>query len=179
MGSLLKIAVTGPESTGKSWLTARLAAHFRAPAVPEFARLYIDLLDRAYRQEDIVRIARGQLALEMTLEAAATQWLFCDTEALVTKIWSLHKYGSCDPFILETIQTRSYDLYLLCDVDLPWVPDKQREHPHLRRHFFSWYERELQEQGFPYQVIRGEQEKRLQAAIQAVNELLASIPSNS
>lgn len=171
MESLLKIAVTGPESTGKSWLTARLAAHFRAPAVPEFARLYIDLLDRAYRQEDIVRIARGQLALEMILEAAATQWLFCDTEALVTKIWSLHKYGSCDPFILETIETRSYDLYLLCDVDLPWVPDKQREHPHLRRHFFSWYERELQEQGFPYRVIRGEQEKRLQAAIQAVNEL--------
>lgn len=166
-----KIAVTGPESTGKSLLASQLANHYNTLCVPEFARAYIDSLDRPYEQSDIVEIAKGQLRAEKKMEARANRYLFCDTELIITKVWSLHKYGNCDPFIMEKILDKRYDLYLLCDLDLPWVQDPQREHPHLRKYFFDWYKRELDEYGFPYEVIRGMGQERLERAVAVIDRL--------
>lgn len=169
-----KIAITGPESTGKSWLAIQLAEHYRTVYVPEFARGYIDKLDRDYTQQDILEIARGQLALEQERVSSTRNYLFCDTELIVTKIWSLHKYGVCDPYILKHILSNKYDLFLLCDVDLPWEQDPQREHPHLRDWFFDWYQRELEEYGFPYGIIRGMGQQRLERAIAIIDSTLTA-----
>ncbi len=170
-----KIAITGPESTGKSRLCEELAMHYGDVCVPEYARRYIDRLDRPYVQEDILAIARGQLRREREAARRARRILFCDTELIVTKIWSLHKYGRCDPFILEQIPANRYDLFLLCQTDLPWEEDRQREHPHLRDYFFDWYRRELQEYGFPYVVIHGKESQRLSAAIEAIDQAFPSV----
>lgn len=174
MTTIKKVAVTGPESTGKSFLCRELAAHYNTAYVPEYAREYLDNLDREYGEDDILEIARGQLDQEhiMASELLARPirpLLFCDTEFLVTKIWSLHKFNACHPWILRQIEKNNYDLYLLCDIDLPWEPDPQREHPHLRQYFYDWYHNELQSYGFKYAIIRGQKQDRVKNAIEVVN----------
>ncbi|MFN3556745.1 MAG: AAA family ATPase [Bacteroidales bacterium] len=172
MKKTLRIAITGPESTGKSMLCQQLAAQLGQVWVPEYARDYIDGLNRDYNQQDILAIAKGQLALEEESARLSPRILFCDTDLLVTKIWSLHKYGNCDPWILEQIQLHRYDFYLLCNVDLPWEYDKQREHPHLREFFFEWYQRELQQYGFAHGIVSGHGDQRLQRALNLIEHLI-------
>ncbi|WP_210486492.1 AAA family ATPase [Rufibacter aurantiacus] len=169
---MVKIAITGPESTGKSTLSAQLAQHYNAPWVPEYARTYLDQLERPYTAPDLEAIARGQLALWQAEEAKNPELLFLDTELLVLKIWSEHSYDICSSFILENLRRQNVDLYLLLDIDLPWTPDPQREHPHLRQFFHDWYKRELDQMGVPYVEISGSAEERLQNAIKAVDKVL-------
>jgi NadR type nicotinamide-nucleotide adenylyltransferase len=165
MNEVLKIAITGPESTGKSELAEKLAAHYDTLWVPEYAREYIDLLDRPYTREDILEIAKGQLRNENLLAGKASGLFFCDTELIVTKIWSEVKYGTCDPWILEKIAENKYDLFLLCNIDLPWEYDPQREHPHMRSKLFELYRNELETRSFRYFIVSGTGTKRLMNAV--------------
>lgn len=170
--SISKVAITGPESTGKSTIAKALAAHFHTSWVPEYARDYIKKLDNSYRKEDLLKIAAGQLALEGEQAKSANSPLFCDTDLLVIKIWYEYKYGVVDPFIIEQYQQTHYDLYLLMDIDLPWHYDPQREHPEKRRFFFEWFERELIRKKANYVIVHGSHEERLQNAIINVNQML-------
>jgi NadR type nicotinamide-nucleotide adenylyltransferase len=167
---IIKIAITGPESTGKSLLSERLAAHYRTLWVPEYARVYIDRLNRPYTRDDILKIARGQLRSEHRLQRDVSRFLFCDTELIVTKIWSEFKYGTCDPWILEQIEKNRYDLYLLCYIDLPWEDDPQREHPHLREELFNLYLQEMTERNLPFRVISGKGPQRLKRSVAIIDE---------
>jgi len=170
--TLNRISITGPESTGKSWLAEQLAAHYHTIWVPEVAREYLLNLGRAYDFEDIVEIARAQLELENKLAGKAGSILFCDTDLLVPKVWSHFKYGKCDPWIEEMAKNHRYDLYLLCNIDLPWEDDPLREHPDRRKELFDFYLRELNELQTPYMIISGTGEERLRKAISAVDETL-------
>jgi NadR type nicotinamide-nucleotide adenylyltransferase len=174
MKSILKIAVTGPESTGKSLLTEELAEHYHTVFVPEYARGYIDRLDRPYNREDILKIAKGQINEEDRWIKQATRMLFCDTELIVTKIWSDVKYGMCDPWILKKIEENNYDLFLLCNIDLPWKEDPQREHPHMREKLFNLYQNELTERGFPFKVVSGSGKERLMNALGFIETVLVN-----
>ena len=160
-----RIAVIGPESTGKSELSQQLARELDTEWVPEYARFYIDRLDRPYEQTDLLEIAKGQLAWEDDKASYANQYLICDTNLIVIKVWSDHKYGNTDEWIEKEIKEREYDFYLLMDIDIPWRPDPQREHPKLRKHFFEVYENYLKEQGLPYAVVSGIEGDRLKSAI--------------
>jgi len=166
---LKRIAITGPESTGKSMLAEQLAAHYGTLWVPEYAREYLNGLNRPYEFDDLAKIARGQLAHENRLARQAGKYLFCDTELLVIKIWSLYKYHRCDPWILEELGSHPYDLYLLCDIDLPWVEDPLREHPALRKYFFDWFCRELEQMKAPFRVVSGPGPDRLQNALSIID----------
>ncbi|MCX6245428.1 MAG: ATP-binding protein [Bacteroidetes bacterium] len=172
MNKLLRIAITGPESTGKSMLTEELADHYHTVWVPEYAREYIDRLDRPYNQDDILEIAKGQIRNENLFAGKANRILFCDTELIVTKIWSEVKYGICDPWILEGIGKNKYDLFLLCNTDLPWEADPQREHPHMREKLFELYRKELADRGFPYDIVSGIGPDRLKNAIRFVEKVI-------
>ncbi|AMM51450.1 ATPase [Rufibacter sp. DG15C] len=167
-----KIAITGPESTGKSTLAAHLAAHFQAPWVPEYARHYIAELTRPYLAHDLDQILKGQLHRWKAAEASNPHLLILDTEALVMKIWSEHAYGQASSYILQELDKQQIDLYLLLNVDLPWEPDPQREHPHLRQYFYEWYKRELQQRNAPFVEISGTHHARFQAAVHAVEQIL-------
>lgn len=155
-----RIAITGPESTGKSALAEWLAGRYGTAWVPEYAREYLDRIHRPYGEADILAIARGQVAAEEALAPRARTYLFCDTEAIVTKIWSEVKYGRCHPWITDRIATRPYDLYLLCDIDLPWEYDPLREHPDRRSYLFDLYHKELKERNLPFAVVSGSGETR-------------------
>lgn len=169
-GGLRRIAIVGPESTGKSSLAAQLAAHYGEPWVAEYARAYLEGLGRPYRQDDLLHIAQGQLALEAAAAAQARHYLFCDTNLLVIQIWSEFVYGACHPWIRENRGLERYALHLLTDIDLPWEPDPLREHPHRREELLALYRQALDASGCPYRLIRGQQEARLAAALRALEE---------
>ncbi len=168
-----RIAITGPESTGKSWLAEKLAERYQTAWVPEYAREYLAEINRPYVREDILIIAAGQLDQETKAMKAASGFLFCDTELLVAKIWSEVKYDFCDPWILNKLETHVYDLYLLCNIDLPWEYDPLREHPDRRQFLFDLYYNELTKRKFPFSVVSGTGNARLQIAVNMIEELIA------
>ena len=168
MSKLRKIAIIGPESTGKSELCQHLAFHYQTEWVPEFARFYLDRLDRPYEQHDLKAIAEAQLQWEDDKAEYANRYLFCDTNLIVIKIWSDHKYGSTDPWIAEQLQDRAYDFYLLNNIDIPWTPDPQREHPTLRKHFFEVYRSYLIDHNLPFSIVSGIEGDRKKSAVDAI-----------
>jgi len=151
-------------------LAEQLAAHYKTAWVPEVARDFLDKLGRTYIFEDIALIARQQLELENQLVKNAEKYLFCDTDMLVTKIWSEFRYGKCDPWIFDQAEHHIYDLYLLCDIDLPWEYDPLREHPEQREELFRIYKTALENMNVRFKVISGIGEARLKQAILAIEE---------
>lgn len=176
--SVRKIVIIGPESTGKSSLCKQLADHYNTIWCPEYAREYLEENGNHYQFKDLVDIAKGQIRIEeQSLQAARNQQLpalFIDTDLYVIKVWSEFVFGKCDPFILEKITERTYDLYLLCNTDLPWQPDSLREYPDLKtRHvLFHMYKDILVNQRVPWAEISGNHEYRFTLAVQAVESLL-------
>jgi NadR type nicotinamide-nucleotide adenylyltransferase len=168
---LRKIAITGPESTGKSMLAQQLADRFRTVWVPEFARVYLLQTEGNYNYDDILKIARGQKRSEEALSDIARKIMFSDTELLVTKIWCDVKYKKCHPWILENIEKQDYDLYLLMDIDLPWVHDPLREHPDERKYLFDLYRNELEARKLNYRIVSGLDDKRFKNAVGFVEEI--------
>ena len=176
---MLRVSLTGPESTGKSSLAAQLAAHYGTSFAPEFAREYLARSGPHYTPDDLEEIARGQLAAEAEAVARAHHnVVFFDSDLLVIKIWAEHSFGSCPEWILRTIDKQQYDLALLMGVDLPWEPDPLREHPHLRQHFYDLYRRELSGRMSNFAEISGSGDRRFAQARFLVDELLhtAALP---
>ena len=168
-----RILILGPESTGKSTLAEDLANHFGEPWVPEFAREYLEKLGRPYEFEDLAEIGKGQVFQEDQLAQKANKFLFCDTDLRVIHIWSEHRFGKTDPWVLEEIQRRTYDLILLTDTDLPWEPDPLREHPdpEMRSYFFTEYLELAKRSGFPWKIIHGDRKSRLFLSLGALESL--------
>jgi len=192
---LHKIVIIGPESTGKSTLCELLAQHYHTEWCPEFAREYLLTNGTQYSFDDLLTIAKGQLAMEdeytMMMESRWTNaggrnlnpytlsssvsnpMLFIDTDMYVMKVWCEYVFGKCHQFILDQIVQRRYDLYLLCNTDLPWVKDELREYPDeaTRVELFHIYKDLLVNQQVPWAEISGNDEKRLEKAIAAVEKL--------
>ena len=160
-----RIALIGPESTGKTTLCKQLAAHFKTRFVPEYARAFLEGNGPKISFDQLLHIAKSQLAHEDVIAYQATGTLFCDTEMINIKVWSEFEFGRCDPWIEEQVHNRPYDLYLLTKPDIPWVVDSLRKLPHKRAELFQVYESLLKKLGRPYFVILGQGPKRLKSAI--------------
>jgi NadR type nicotinamide-nucleotide adenylyltransferase len=164
------ISITGPESTGKSSLATALANHYNTVWVEEYAREYLSEIGRPYEFGDIVKIAKGQLLRENHKKEEAAKFLFCDTDMLVCKIWSEFRYGRSDPWIRKMVENHRYDLYLLCDIDLPWEEDPLREHPHRRKELFDLYIYDLKRLKLPFELVSGHGKCRLDNAISIIDK---------
>jgi NadR type nicotinamide-nucleotide adenylyltransferase len=183
---LKKIVAIGPESTGKSMLCEQLAQHYGTSWCPEYAREYLVKHGTSYSYADLLTIAKGQVALEEEYIQLATtssglqdpspsRPLFIDTDMYVMKVWCEFVFGNCHRFILDQIVERKYDLYLLCNIDLPWLKDELREYPDLepRRQLYRIYKDSMINQAVPWVDISGGYDERLQKAILAVDDLMA------
>jgi NadR type nicotinamide-nucleotide adenylyltransferase len=180
-----KIVVIGPESTGKSTLCEQLAKHYKTLWCPEYARAYLLKHGNKYNYDDLLTIAEGQVELEdeyigkMNMPDSRftihdSRPLFIDTDMYVMKVWSEFVFGKCHPYILDQVKERKYDLYLLCNTDLPWVKDELREYPDLetRQKLYLIYKDIMIHQQVPWVEISGNNENRLLNAITAVDRLL-------
>lgn len=172
-----KIVVIGPESTGKSTLCEQLAAHYKTNWCPEFAREYLTQHGTDYTYDDLLKIAMGQLELEDALLSEAKNDLyFIDTDMYVMKVWCEVAFEACHPWILKQIAKRYYDLYFLCNVDLPWTPDELREYPDLdmRKKLFKMYKDIMVNSGAKWVEISGSHNERLQTAVSVINTLISA-----
>ncbi len=180
-----KIVIIGPESTGKSTLCKQLAAHYNTIWVEEYAREYLLKNGTNYSFENLLDIAKGQVGEEELGVARCSlaernapeqrttyneQLLFIDTDMYVMKVWCEFVFEKCHHWILNRIAERQYDLYLFCNIDLPWVKDELREYPDLisRQRLYNHYKDILTNQNVPWVDISGSYEERLEKAILAV-----------
>lgn len=175
MRKLVRIAITGPESTAKSTLAQALADYFGGTFYPEYAREYFQTHSTEYNYNDLEQIARKQIQQYHESEEGESEVVFFDTWLIITKIWFQWAYQS-EPTWLETeITNLPIDLYLLCLPDIPWEPDPLREHGGEERlQLFAAYKSELFRRDLKFVEIGGLGEQRVQNAIQAVKSLLCS-----
>lgn len=167
-----RICLHGPESTGKSTLGTRLAAHLGCEVVPEYGRAYCDAHGTDIDMAELVHIAEKQDAMNRAAAARASElgaaYVLFDTDPLITAVWAEMMFGTRDPWFDGF--TGYADLYLLLDIDLPFIDDGLRVYakPDERRRFFELCKAELDNRGVRYALITGEGEARFQTALAAI-----------
>jgi NadR type nicotinamide-nucleotide adenylyltransferase len=170
---MIRVVVTGSECTGKTTLARSLGEHYRVPVVPEYARRFVAAKGGAPAPRDVAAIARGQLALEDSTAAAADLLLIQDTDLLSTVVYGRHYFKQCPRWIEEALGRRGADLYLLADIDVPWVPDgDQRDRGDRREEMHDLFRRALLERNLPFVSVRGSRAERLRLAVAAIDRLL-------
>lgn len=184
MKPIQKIVVLGPESTGKSTLCAALAEHYQTTWTPEYARQFLSEQGSKYTYDNLLTIAKGQITNEEKAIESLYQKnndnekksnkLIVDTDMYVMKVWCEYVFNNCHPYILEQINERNYDLYLLCDIDLPWTADEMREYPDEgpRIELFTIYKELLMNQKTPWAIVSGSGGQRTENAIQIIEQYL-------
>lgn len=168
-----RVALVGPESCGKSYLAQQLARHFDTVFVEEYGRTYCEKHGMDSTELDFAHVAGGQLYREDEMALDANRLLFCDTELIVTQVWSeVYFKGKCQPWIYWANHFRRYDLYLLCAPDIPWVSDGLREFEDQREWMFERLKEELEARGLLIRVVQGNFSERTAIAVRAVDQLL-------
>jgi nicotinamide riboside kinase len=176
---IIKIAVFGPESTGKTTLATQLAEYYKTVWVPEFARDYLqEKLDSGRGIcdiDDMLPIAYGQTKLENQSALVANKYLFCDTNLLVTKVFSELYYNFCDSLLDKAARSHQYDLFFLTDIDVPWEDDGLRDSPDGRESVFEVFKQSLIDNKKPFITISGNKEVRLKKAVAIIEELTTAL----
>lgn len=168
----IKIVLTGAESTGKTWLSRQLAAHFRALWLPEYAREYTEKLNRPYTYQDVEYIARKQVELERQISQNSKKIVFLDTDLIITKVWFLELYGKYPQWIDAFLNHKKDRVYLLCSNEIEWRADPVRENPDNRDYLLKRYEQEIENYSLTCRHVRGLANLRLENAIKIVEKLI-------
>jgi nicotinamide riboside kinase len=176
---IIKIAIFGPESTGKTTLATQLAEYYKTVWVPEFARDYLqEKLDSGRGIcdiDDMLPIAYGQTKLENESALIANKYLFCDTNLLVTKVFSELYYNFCDSLLDKAARAHQYDLFFLTDIDVPWEDDGLRDSPDGRETVFEVFKQSLIDNKKPFITISGDKETRLKKAVTIIEDLTMAL----
>jgi len=173
----LKAVLFGPESTGKTTLARRLAAHYDTEWVEEYMREYLqkkwDEQKQICAPKDLIPIAIGQMKEENRLSKTANKVLFCDTNLLELKVYSEAYYDDfVDAQLLKHALNNWYDVYFLTNIDTPWEQDDLRDKPHDREGMFKKFKSTLQLYGLPFVILEGSEEERFRKAVSVIDELL-------
>lgn len=159
---LVKLAIVGPESSGKTSLAQALAAEWNEPFVEEYAREYLETIGRNYNQDDLLEIAKGQLDREYVAAEKANHFLICDTNTLVIKIWAEVRFGRAQNWIERQFLEKPYQLYILCGHEnIEWEEDELREHPDERAMLYDLYKKALVRAGKQFIEVDGTNEERM------------------
>lgn len=173
MAQITRICLTGPESTGKSVLADRLAAHYDTVRVEEFSRDYAEARDGRLTYDDVETIARGQVALEEAATPHARRLIILDTDVLSSIVYSSYCYGGRVPaFATRRAKSHLADLYLLMDVDVPFVPDRVRSSVEHRQSLYREFRATLERFGANHVVVSGGWEERYAKAVAAIDDMV-------
>ena len=163
---MIKIAVTGSESTGKSSICQIYSEKHKALIVPEFARTWLESKPNSrYSFEDVEWMAQEQLRLQSEALQSAFKLVVCDTDLLVYRVWMDVVFGKCPKWIEEESERNAFDYTFLMDIDLAWESDPLREHPHLREELFFRYLNALEKTKRPFGIVRGKLEERFENSL--------------
>jgi NadR type nicotinamide-nucleotide adenylyltransferase len=173
---MIRVVLTGSESTGKTTLAWRLAQHYAAEYVPEFVRAYAAKKNGVLSFPDHGPIAHGQMAVEDKHIARAEGLLIQDTDLLSTVVYCDHYFGQCPAWIVDAAASRRPDLYLLCEIDIPWLPDGIRDRGHMREEMQQLFRDAVTQSGVATTVITGEGDARFERATEAIDALLLATP---
>ncbi len=168
---LVKLAIVGPECTGKTTLAEELSQHWNEPYVPEYAREYLEDLGRNYNHDDILEIAKGQLEREYAIAEKADHFLICDTNTLVTKIWAEVRFGRAQNWIERQFLEKPYQLYILCGHDIPWEEDPLRENEDDREELYDLYKKALVKAGKRFVEVNGTVEERKEKVLKTLKRM--------
>lgn len=172
MDSLKKIIITGPESTGKSWLTKKLGEHFKVPFADEYARHYLEENGPNYDFDALEKIIKGHKSHQLKAIQKAENLVFLDTDLLNFKIWEELVFQKTHDFLEKEIEKEDDHLYLLTYPDIPWEKDPLRENPDNRLELFELHLDLIKQHGRPYQVVKGEYNTRFINALKDAEKLL-------
>lgn len=172
----IKVVLYGPESTGKTTLAKQLAAHYNTKWVPEYMREYLEekweAEQKTITRDDLLPIAKGQMALENKATEKANKLLFCDTNLLEIQVYSEYYYnGYCPSEIKKATEENHYHHYFLTYIDVPWEADKLRDRPNDRLKMFTIFEAELRKRQLPYTILKGSVEQRMKTALKTIENL--------
>jgi NadR type nicotinamide-nucleotide adenylyltransferase len=174
---MIRVVLTGSESTGKTTLAGRLATYYDAELVPEFVRGFAESKGSAIELSDHGPIARGQMALEDEhMARAGGRMVVQDTDLLSTVVYCEHYFGSCPRWIAQSAAARAPDLYLLCEIDLDWVADEVRDRGHMREEMQQLFRDAVLASGAATAVITGKGDERFERAVDAVDALRLTRP---
>ena len=163
---MLRIAITGPESSGKTTLAKALSEHYAVSYIPEFARTYLEETEGKYEQSDLDTIAQGQLK---SLVSSKDNIVICDTDFSVLEIWSEYKYKNTSELIKKLVRKELFDLHILCSPDIPWEEDSLRENQNSREELFELYKESLNRYNKNFIVVNGSAKNRLEKSLQAID----------
>jgi NadR type nicotinamide-nucleotide adenylyltransferase len=166
---MIRIAITGPESSGKTTLCRSLSEHFNVAFIPEFARTYLEKTNGEYNQSDLDQMAQEQLKNILSSHNTIN---ICDSDFSVLEIWSHYKYGNVSDFIRELVKKELFDLHILCTPDIPWEEDSLRENPDTRNQLFELYKESLNKYTKNFIIVSGEHKNRVTKSVQAIELLL-------
>ncbi|MEN8198616.1 MAG: ATP-binding protein [Thermodesulfobacteriota bacterium] len=170
---ILRVIISGAESSGKSTITRHLAKLFDLPYALEFARFYLEEHGPQYDLELLKKMGRLHLDYQRERVVPDAPMGIFDTDLINYKIWAEKVFGSCPPEILAGMEGEKDHLYLLCEPDLVWEPDPLRENPYDRQELFQHHVDEVVRLGRPYELVNGSGRARLENAEAAFRRLLA------
>lgn len=169
------IGITGPESTGKTKLTLDLAGIFNGIVVPEYARAYVERLNRPYNYQDIINIADFQIKERKKYFPERKNWIFFDTDLIITLVWLDKVFRTYPSYIETNLLKNKVDFYLLCNTDLEWEPDPVRENGGKKREqLYLEYKNRLEYYNFNYAEVKGSGEERLTSAITGLKKFFGN-----
>jgi len=172
---VVRVVLTGSESTGKSTLAADVARHYGVTLVPEFVRAFAEQKGAPIDFSDHGAIARGQMALEDAAMAGAPRLIIQDTDLLSTVVYCQHYFGRCPPWIEETAAARRPSLYLLCATDVAWVADGVRDRGHMRDEMQQLFADAVRASGARFVEVAGDAARRLRDATNAIDGIVATL----
>lgn len=168
---ITRVAFVGAPSTGKTTIAARLAAGYGTSWMPEYGREYWEThqVDRRLTMDQLVEIAEGHLDREEQLIGEAREYLFIDTNALTTYMFSLYYHGRAAPRLIELAQqaTSRYDLVFLCGDEIPYADTWDRSGDVFRHAFQRQIMADLLQRRIPYIPLKGTVAERV-ATVQQV-----------
>ena len=166
------IVITGAESTGKTTLTELLASHYNVPYIPEIARDYVERLDHKYNYQDVEEIATKQVKQLSELQKKGHPLIFVDTWLFITKVWFEEVFNKTPQWLSSAIKKTDIQLFLVCDIDLPWVYDPVRENGgEMRRKLHEKYIKNIEQFDFEYALVSGKNKLRFQNALKIMQHL--------
>ena len=171
-----RICVLGAESTGTTTMAKALADYYQTTWISEFGRLFsqrrMQLTNSEWNESEFALIANEQQRMEEQKARTANKVLICDTNAFATEIWQERYMGRTSNLVSDIGDKSKADLYLLTDVDIPFVQDGTRDGEHIRDWMHQRFVDELKNRNYPFVVLSGKHEDRFREAISAVDSVM-------